>query len=82
VLLFTLRLVKADFGGTETSSNLPGRRLGASPCAGGRANGFGFGALGFTTGKGVGLDPDATGLENGFVLAFFLFVGSREAVEG
>jgi len=37
--------------------------------AGGRANGFCFGALGFS--EGMGLDPEAKGLlENGFVLVF------------
>jgi hypothetical protein len=80
VLLFILLPFKADFGGTETSSNLPGIRVGATPCAGGRANGFGFGALGFT--KGVGLDPDATGLAKGFALIFFSCVGPKEAIEG
>lgn len=78
VLLFALLPFKADFPGTETSSNLPGRRLGVLPCAGGLENGFGLGVLNFIEDSEVGLEPDAMGLENGFDLFFF---GPIEAID-
>lgn len=60
--LIALLPFKADFGGTDTSSNLPGARLGAPGCAG-RTEGFHF--------KSLGLDPDASGFfKNGLVLIF------------
>jgi hypothetical protein len=47
---------KADFGGTETSSNRPGWRLGTPCSVGGRAKG-----LGLAVGGGRGLDPEVVG---------------------